>query len=349
LDPITIPQTTILWLLEDDNPPVSNLANQFLIGKTLTESEIDRVNEYPPIKEILSLMKSNGSWSDPKKPYQKYLGDYWQIIFLCDLQANSLEKQIHSACSNIFSYQLADGTFPVQPRAKRTAILCLTANILRSLIYFGFADDERVQVGIETITNHIVEHGGIMCQAMSYSLLSDCQMALTKLLAMYEMIESKLRSKDVNKTISIIVEKITENHVYRYLPVGTKEFKGLIKGKKLAEIREIRNEMFTQAAKLKKGEVKRGWQSFGFPHSYTSDLLETFYYLAKLDVRAKNEFQEAIEKVTHKMTTEGKWLNEIKFKNPMLVEIEPKNSPSKWITFRACYVLKHFSDLQFAD
>ncbi|MHA1940720.1 MAG: hypothetical protein ACW98K_03750 [Candidatus Kariarchaeaceae archaeon] len=349
MDPITIPQTTILWLLEDDNPPVRNLTKQFLIGKTVTASETDGVNQYAPIKELLSQMKPNGSWSDPKKPYQKYVGDYWQIIFLCDLHAHSLDKQIQMACTNVFTYQLSDGTFPMQPRAKRTSIMCLTANILRSLVYFGFIDDERVQKGINTITDHLIRHKGILCTGMSYSLLSDCQMALSKFLAMYEMIDRKHRNKKINRAISIIIEKITENQIFRYLPVGTKEFKQLIKGKKLAEIREIRREVVTDAKRMKKGIVKRGWQKFGFPHSYTSDLLETLYYLAKIDVKVQDEFQEGLDCVISNMNPEGKWTNEIKFKNPMLVEIEPKHSPSKWITFRACYLLKQVTDVQFGN
>ena len=40
-------------------------------------------------------------------------------------------------------------------------------------------------------------------------------------------------------------------------------------------------------------------------------------------------------------------MNENNLKSPMFGTIEPENAPLKWITFRACFVLKEYTDLEF--
>ncbi|MHA2297933.1 MAG: hypothetical protein ACXAEU_04400 [Candidatus Hodarchaeales archaeon] len=345
---VTIPKKTLYWLLEDDNPPVRNLTKKHLQGKEPTEAELAGVIDYGPIKTILSLMKPDGSWSDPKKPYRKYTGNYWQYIFLCDLQANPADKLMQKASNHILSYQLPNGGFSHRSNFKKH-IICLTANLLRSLVYFGYGDDQAVQKGINLITAQVTEHQGTFCHDPIYNLLPDCQMALTKVLALYAHLDGEKRDSDVQKAITIIEERITENKIFQYIPAGTTEYKKAIKGKKAAEIRKIKAKMSEQPEKMKKTVIKRGWKVFGFPHSYTSDALDTLYWLARIDARARPEFDEAINQVIKRMNSSKHWINENKFRNPMLVEIEKNKSPSKWLTFRACYVLKKFRELEIED
>lgn len=343
---VNIPQKTLLWLLEDNNPPVRNLTREFLQNKRPTEAELAQVNEYPPIKTILSFMKPDGSWSDPKNPYKKYTGNYWQLIFLCDLNADSSSELIHQACEHIFSYELENGGFSHRLGYK-LPITCLTANILRSLIYFGYENDFRVQKGIQMITEHLIKNKGIICGAPIYNLLPDCQIALSKVLAMYSYLNEENYSLDIKKAVKIVEDKIIENYVFRYVPEGAKEFRKAIKGKKTPEIRKIKARMLKQPDKMKKNVEKRSWKAFGFPHSYTSDILDTLFWLAKIKFKDRPEFKEAIDLVINRMNPSGYWINENKFRNPMLAEIEPKKAPSKWLTFRASFVLKKFRGLEF--
>lgn len=343
---IKIPAKTLQWLLEDNNPPVRNLTKKYLQNKEPTEDELAQVNDYPPIKTILSFMKPDGTWSDPKNPYKKYTGNYWQYIFLCDLNANPSSESIQQASKHIFSYQLPNGGFPHKLGFK-IPLICLTSNVLRSLIYFGYENDERVQKGLGLITQHITEYQGVVCIDPIYNLLPDCQMALTKVLSMYSYLDEKKHEPDIQKAVEIIEEKIAENQILRYIPLGVKEYRKAIKGKKTSKIRQIKAQMIKKPEKMKKIEDKSSWKKFGFPHSYTSDALDTLYWLARINALNRPEFEEAINYVIKRMDTSGYWLNESKFRNPMLVEIEPKKSPSKWLTFRACFVLKKFRELEF--
>ncbi len=343
---IKIPEETLHWLLEDHNPPVRNLTKQYLQNIKPTETEQEQVNDYPPIKTILSLMKLDGTWSDPKNPYKKYTGNYWQYIFLCELNAKVSSESIQRASEHIFSYQLPEGGFSHKIGFEKP-LICLTTNLLRSLIYFGYERDVRVQKGVDLITQHVLEHQSVVCIDPIFILLPDCQMSLTKVLSMYAILDEKQRTSNIKRAIKIIIENIATNKVFQYVPTGAKEYHEAIKGKKTAEIRQIKARMLKQPEKLKKTEVKSSWKIFGFPHSYTSDALETLYWLARINSPKRPEFEEAIDLVINRMEHSGYWINENKFRNPMLVEIEAKKMPSKWLTFRACYVLKTFRGLEF--
>ncbi|WP_455142690.1 hypothetical protein [Candidatus Hodarchaeum mangrovi] len=344
---IQLPIKTLNWLLEENNPPIRNLTKKFIQDKSLSKNEIDEVNEYPPIKKLISLIKPNGTWSNQKDPYKKYTGDYWQLIFLCDLNANPNDL-IHNACINILSYQLPEGGFTHKIGSK-FQLICLTANIIRSLIHFGI-NDERTQKGISFITNHILENQGAFCAPDPlYTILPDCQMALTKVLAMYASLKHNNMHSNIQQAMNIIVKKILDNKIFRYIPNGSKEYYNLIKGKKSEEIRRIRQKFLLNPEKLKKKEIKKSWLKFGFPQSYSSDALETLYWLSMSKVLYHKEFEEALNHVIKSMDPSGYWINQIAFRNPMLVEIEPQKSPSRWLTFRACFVLKNYCELVFQD
>ena len=159
--------------------------------------------------------------------------------------------------------------------------------------------------------------------------------------------DRKKRDPQIQKAIKIIEEKIVENRVLYYIPKGAKEYRKAIKGKKIAQILKIKAKMSKQPEKMKKTEIKASWQRFGFPNSYTSDALETLYWMAMIGSTKNSELDDAINLVIQHKNRSCYCNNEISFRSPLLAEIEPKNSPSKWLTFRANYVLKTFRDLGF--
>ena len=344
---VIFPESTLNWLLEDNNYPIRNLTKENLLNLSLSKEEINQVNDYIPIKHLISQIKPNGTWGNPKNPYKKYTGDYWQLIFLSDLNANP-DESINKASMKILSYQLLGGGFTHKIGSK-FSLICLTANIIRSLIHFEIEDD-RVQKGIDFVTDHIINNLGIHCAPDPlYTLLPDCQMALTKVLAMYTKLNTDLYDEKVKKAKKIVEKKIIGNRIYKYLPVGSKEFQKKIRGKKTKEIRKIRESLVNKPEKLDKSEVKKSWMKFGFPLSYTSDILETLFWLSMSKTPYHDEFDEAIGHLITSMNPSGYWTNQIAYRNPMLVTIERKNDPSKWLTFRACYVLKNYCNLVFQD
>ena len=86
--------------------------------------------------------------------------------------------------------------------------------------------------------------------------------------------------------------------------------------------------------------VSGEWFKFGFPLSYTSDVLEVCLALCEggggRDVRLTN----AIELVISKRDADGRWAMKHSLNGKMWVDVEKKGKPSKWVTLRAMRVLK---------
>ena len=157
------------------------------------------------------------------------------------------------------------------------------------------------------LTNSIIEHQGIICDPNpTYILIPDCQMALAKILGMYSQLKPKSIDTSIEKTIKIIEQKLIENEIYKYIPIGAKRFYKEIKNKKISEIRKIREDFINDINLIEKGESKKSWLQFVFPQSFTTDIVETLYYLAKLGLPFRNEYSDALQIVISSMQEDGK-------------------------------------------
>ena len=87
---------------------------------------------------------------------------------------------------------------------------------------------------------------------------------------------------------------------------------------------------------------KPGWRHFGFPLMYQTDIMEILDILAALGYRDER-MQEAVDLVVSKQDEDGRWRMQNTFNGKVLVNIEVKNEPSKWVTLRALRVLKRLS------
>ena len=86
--------------------------------------------------------------------------------------------------------------------------------------------------------------------------------------------------------------------------------------------------------------ISSNWFKFGYPLSYTSDILEALEVLARLGHAHDPRLANAIEFVFSKQDGQGRWKLEHTLNGKMWVDIEQKGKPSKWVTLRALRVLK---------
>jgi hypothetical protein len=74
---------------------------------------------------------------------------------------------------------------------------------------------------------------------------------------------------------------------------------------------------------------------------YQTDILEIAGILVELGIKDKR-MGEAIEKIVSKQDNKGQWNLESTFNGRFQVNIEKKDKPSKWLTYRALRVLKKY-------
>jgi hypothetical protein len=69
-------------------------------------------------------------------------------------------------------------------------------------------------------------------------------------------------------------------------------------------------------------------------------VLETLDTLCELDVQADPRLDRALALVLSRQDRQGRWKNTNAYRGRTWTEIEPGGRPSKWVTLRACGVIK---------
>jgi hypothetical protein len=329
---VWMPDKVIDWLLEEDNPSVRFRTLTSLLGKSFDEPEVRKackaIMKYGVVPEILAKQNADGSWGSPERFYRdKYKGSVWTLLILAEMAADPAYERVRKACEFIlqhsqdpvssgFSYAASAKTGTGLPSA---VVPCLTGNMVFSLIKLGYLNDERVKKAIEWITTYqraddAAEQppAGQIYEKYKYCWgRHSCHMGVAKALKALAAIPPEKRSAETGRKIEEIVEYFLKHHLYK-------------KSHNLTEI------------------SRPGWLKLGFPLMYQTDILELLDIFADLDVRDPR-LQDALEIIQAKQTAEGKWKMENSNNGKMLVDIEKKGQPSKWVTLKALKVLQKYT------
>jgi hypothetical protein len=82
------------------------------------------------------------------------------------------------------------------------------------------------------------------------------------------------------------------------------------------------------------------WFKYGFPLSYTSDVLEAAFVLCEAGHGNDPRLLNAVDLIISMRQPDGRWLMKHSLNGKMWVDFEVKGKPSKWVTLRALRVLK---------
>ena len=337
------------WLLEDDMPGVELLARTWLLGESPTSRRVKgatrRLNDYPPVAAMLDRVED----AIAERPYQKYRGSYWTLIFLAEMQASHRSTNRGAAlrrlANHVRDHQLDNGGFA--PSGKPSfEIVCLTANILRALVHCGHGESVSVAAGYRRLAERILPNGGVPCLIIdNYTLLDDCKMTLPQTLRSVASVPGSVEPEAMRQLRALLVTKMLEIRVYRYVRPDSASFRRDLvplrpAGTTQADFtREYRRKHRATATDLL---PKQGWLRFGFPHSYNSDLLEAMLALAEAGAEYDPVMDEALDHIESRSDERGRWRMETSLNGRMLATVERKGRPSKWLTLQALRVLQHF-------
>jgi hypothetical protein len=82
------------------------------------------------------------------------------------------------------------------------------------------------------------------------------------------------------------------------------------------------------------------WFNPGFPIGYVSDVLQTLEALADLGHARDPRLARALAWVESGQNAHGRWINRYAYNGKTWVDIEHQGQPSKWVTLRACAILR---------
>jgi len=319
------------WLLEIDNPSVRYLTLTSLLDKPDDDEEVREakkaIMEHGSVSEILALQNEDGSWGLPEMFYRnKYAGTVWTLLILAEMGADKDDPRIIKTCEFILkhSQEPESGGFSCCESVKTGAGLpsgvvpCLTGNMVYTLIKFGWLNDERLTKAIDWIvkyqrTDDGVENAPSGAPYEKYAMCwgkHSCHMGVAKALKALAAIPPENRSEAVNNKIDEMAEYFLTHHIYK-------------KSHNLSEI------------------SRPGWLKFGFPLMYQTDILELLEMFVFLGIKDERLI-DAVEIIKSKQLPDGTWKLENSNNGKMIIRIENKGKPSKWITLKALKVLKEY-------
>ena len=321
------------WLLEPDAPAVRHRALRQLVDRRpddpdVTES-VGAAMRADPIAAILAAQQPNGHWEKPGPGYAtKYRGTVWQLIFLDQLGADPTDPGVRRAAEYVLSHsQAASGGFGASGALTAAApppssvVHCLNGNLLRALIGFGLIDDVRVGRAIDwqarAITGEDMDRWyatatcgpGFACAANERL---PCAWGAIKALGALARIPAERRSSLVTRAIDAgVAFLLSRDPADADYPAGWGNQR-----------------------------PNGSWFRLGFPSGYVADILQNLEVLVELGRAKDPRLARAVEWLLGKQDADGRWANQYAYNGKTWVDFERQGAPSKWVTLRACRVLR---------
>jgi hypothetical protein len=313
------------WLLEKDNPSVRYFTLRHLLDRTDDDPDVRSaqraIMRSEPVKAILAAQNAAGFWHKPGTGYStKYQATTWQILFLAELGADGQQRAIRRGCEYVLEHtQTNNGGFSPYADARPSGALhCLSGNMVWALIALGCGDDERLGRAVDWLAGAITgEEFGAFYQSGTSGpgfecAINDhqpCAWGGVKALRALVHAPAKWRSARTDKAVQQAVDFFLSHDL-------------------------------SKADYPYTGRISGEWFKFGFPLSYTSDVLETLLVLSEAGCARDPRLTPAIELMLSKRNADGRWALRHSLNGKMWIDIEQKGQPSKWITLRALRVLK---------
>lgn len=313
------------WLLEKDNPSVRYLALKHLLGSAETDPEVEAarraIMRSESIKAILAAQQADGYWMKPGAGYSpKYTSTVWQILWLAELGADGHHRQVQRGCEYVLHHAQAkhSGFSALTNALPSGAVHCLNGNLIWALVTLGYGQDDRLRQAVEWLAGAItgddfkwwfasgVTGPGFRCAANGGQ---PCAWGAVKSLRALTAWPPDARSARAQQALAMTAEFLLSHNL-------------------------------AQANYPYTGRVSGEWFKFGFPLSYTSDVLETAFALGEAGYGTDPRLQPAVEVIRSQREPTGVWRMRHSLNGKMWADIEAKGKPSKWVTLRALRVIK---------
>lgn len=321
------------WLLAEDTPAVRAAALRRLLDRPADDPEVARARaaamRADPIRAILDAQDPGGWWDRPGPGYApKYTGTVWQVIFLDQLGADPADARVRRACEYVLRWcPTAAGGFGAALSGREAApppsasLHCLNGNLVRALIGFGWIDDPRLQAAVEWAARAVTGEGmerwyrsgtcgpGFACAANDGQ---PCAWGAVKELLGLARVPAGRRTPLVRRAIDRGVELLlSRDPAVADYPMGYGNTR-----------------------------PSGSWFRLGFPSGYVTDVLQVLEALTELELGRDPRLGHAIEWLLAQQDGRGRWINRYAYSGKTTIDFEPQGKPSKWVTLRACSVLR---------
>jgi hypothetical protein len=310
------------WLLEENQPSIKYLALIELLGRSDKDPEVKSakksIGSVGWAKSIIEKQTPSESWVNKARIWQpKYIAPFWTLLVLSDLGLTKEKPVIDKDCQVWMKlFATKDGGFSAF--SKKEGHLCITGNMARALVKFGYIDHPKVQRAFEWFVKNQSAKGGWSCwnwgDHRSGSNLDSWE-PLSAFAAYPRQKWSRSMKRAVEKGAEFYLERELHKQGARYEP----------------------------------------WYRFHYPYHYYYDLLIGLDFMTALGYSGDKRLEFALSLLKKKRRSDGRWnLDEV---NPdpespqgkwdkthskdvsVHFGLEKPGKPSKIITLNALRVL----------
>ncbi|HEY6057807.1 MAG TPA: prenyltransferase/squalene oxidase repeat-containing protein [Candidatus Limnocylindrales bacterium] len=325
------------WLLDPEVPAARHLALRWLEDRAPDDPAVrdarQRAMAADPIAAILAHQAPDGYWEKPGPGYAtKYRGTVWQVMFLHQLGADGSDPRVRAGCAYVLAHsQAPNGGFGASGEATASAppngyvIHCLNGNLLRALVGLGWLGDERLVRAIEWQARAVTGDGfgvpgathwpgatrgpGFRCSANGDQ---PCAWGAVKAMLGLASIPPTQRSPLVTRAIEQAAEFL----------LG----------------RDPATADYPTADRTDR--PSGSWFKLGFPSGYVADVLQNLEALVDAGLAKDPRLGRAIEWLLSRQDSGGRWHNHYAYNTKTWTDFERQGAPSRFVTLRACRVLK---------
>ncbi len=320
------------WLLDPSDPAVRAMTLERLLGHGAGSEDVvaarGQAMIVDPIAGILDAQHDDGWWVKTGPGYSpKYTGTVWNLIILAQLGADPGDPRVQRACDYVMTYTATaaggfgcTGAAAERPAPPSSVIHCLNGNLVHALIRFGHADHPVVRAATDWAARHILGEDverwyartpgpGFACGANDDR---PCAWGAVKTLRGLAALPEAGRTEREVRAIGAGLDFLLSTDPARAeYPMG-----------------------------YGNSTPSSSWFKPGFPVGYVTDVLQNLEVLCDLGVAHDPRLDDAVAWLIGLADDRGRWVNRNAHTGKTTVPIDRQGRPSRWVTLRACTVLR---------
>lgn len=338
---VTVPQSVLAWLLEENEPSARHETMVNLLDRNENEPQVKQTKEQIGTTgwagRIFEKQLDQTYWDNPNSCYvPKFSSCVWQLQVLADLGVSSKNPRAARAVEHLLElHNVETGGISMRPKGnpRFEPHICLTGNVIRALAKMGYAEDERLLKALDWLLTKQLPDGGWNCAPPGKH--GSFMATIEPLWALSEMM-----SHDAHEGWETASKKGSEFLLKHQIYKSDKD----------------------------DSVVLLDFLRTHYPLHYSYDFLHGLRVLTELGIKHDPRLSDAVRLLTEKRLPDGKWpLDGVyrgwRHSHPMhgeetvsrpeerelitegwgterALQIEEAGKPSKWITIQALIVLK---------
>ena len=323
--------TGLDWLLEPRDPSIRFHTLVDLLDRKPNEEEVvatkRKIRNSAAVKKVMATQSRGGFWPPKETCYRpKWTAAVWPLALLGEMEA-PVDDTVNAEIERFLDLHQADtGAFVCPSKfeaKKRWDEPCLTGNMIRTLIRFGYGDDKRVQKAIAWLPRQQLEDGGWNCDFPEKKVKHSSFMSTIEPLWAYSEIPRQKLTRSMKRSIDRGAEFLLMHRLYKSDNHHWKE-------------------------------TFPWFTDLHFPMYYFYDILHGLRVLTKLGYSDDERIDDATHLLLSKRRPDGTWNLEGDWfrerdsspeKRKAPVSVEQIGKPSKWITLNCYRVLRKTGDI----